>query len=208
VGVQAGGVGRTREMARTAAGSGSCGRPCTSVDATNSSLMGNCVCTCMCTRRSVGVSKRGRGVDGLCPSRTLMTRDASSRFFFTRARSRCSFSSLAADSSTCCCASATFCLCRAAGLRSAAAFLLVGLLARPDDLVADLPALGGVPFAPGGEEDLAFLLALVGADDLAFLLGLPGRGRGGEAGRQRNEAAKAGAPQPRRACLPAVCRCR
>ena len=137
----------------------------------------------------------------------MMTRDASSRFFFTRARSRCSFSSLAADSSTCCCASATFCLCRAAGLRSAAAFLVVGLVARPDDLVADLPALG-VPFAPGGGEDWAFLLALVGADDLAFLLGLPCRGRRGETGRQRNVAARAGAPQPRRACLPAVCRCR
>ena len=162
---------------------------------------------CMCTPRSVGVSKRGQGDDGLCPSRTLMTRDASSRFFFTRARSRCSFSSLAADSSTCCCASATFCLCRAAGLRSAAAFLLVGLVARPDDLVADLPALG-VPFAPGVEEDWTSLLALVGADDLAFLLGLPGRGRRGETGRQRNVAAKAGAPQPRRACLPAVGRCR
>ena len=111
-------------------------------------------------RARKGISRRAK------PRRTLMARDDSSTAFFTRARSRCSFSSLAADSSTCCCAAATFCFCSAAGLRSAATFLLVGLLARPDDLLGDLDVdlVADLPPAPALEDDegdgLVFLLAL------------------------------------------------
>ena len=52
--------GRTRARVWTAAGSGSGGRPCTSADATSSSLMGNCASQGKRGRRLVCLDVRGR----------------------------------------------------------------------------------------------------------------------------------------------------